>query len=296
MTDRTGPWWPACSLIVVVFGLLVYDTPPASGQTPWWQHSLGYSSSQISELRIGPDGFPYIPVQLDSVRLWLLFDTGNMVGVTVDAGHFGRLNLNSAGVVRRRDSSGKPVGEFRIGTVRHMEALGQKREGVRVHEFAHPRLTGLFGPADVPGSRFTLDYEAGVIAVATTPLPAGIGGTLLLPLVRSQTHPRLVLVEGEAQGRSILVELDTGKSRAVVDPAWAAAAGLVVQNDTVAVGAVRIGKVTFEVVNAKPVSLRGIDPDLPGPLVLSLGSDVLSRYVLTVDYDTGMLLLSEPPH
>ncbi|HEX9692546.1 MAG TPA: hypothetical protein VGA22_10645 [Gemmatimonadales bacterium] len=54
-----------------------------------------------------------------------------------------------------------------------------------------------------------------------------------------------------------------------------------------------IGAAVFDIGNAKPVGLAAIDPDLPDPLVLSLGSDTLSRFVMTVDFAGGWALLWE---
>jgi hypothetical protein len=239
------------------------------------------------------DGFPYVSVRLDGREFWLLFDTGNMVGLTLATPYFESLSPRLVGTVRRRDSSGQLVGEFRIGVVSQAELLGRNRADARVYEFDHPRLVGLLGPDDLPGTRFTLDYRSGVLAVSSTPLPAGARGGVRRSLVRSRVHPRLVVVEGSVRGRPILVELDTGKSRAVVDPEWAAEAGIEVGGDSVAVGSVRIGELSFEVTNTKPVSLGAVDSELPLPLALSLGSDVLSRYLMTVDYATGVILLRE---
>ncbi len=265
----------------------------ACGQAPSWVDALGYTPAELSHLRVGSDGFPYVPVRLDGQEFWVLFDTGNMVGLSLATPYFESLSLATVGTVRRRDSSGGLVGEFRIGIVSHAELFGHKQVDERVYEFDHPRLVGLAGPNDLPGTRFTLDYRTGVLAVSSTALPGGAHRGVRRSLVRSRAHPRLVLVEGSIRGRSILIELDTGKSRAVVDPGWAVEAGIAVRGDTVAVGSVRIGELSFEVENAKPVSLGAIDPELPLPLALSLGSDVLLRYLMTVDYATGVVLLSD---
>jgi len=58
-------------------------------------------------------------------------------------------------------------------------------------------------------------------------------------------------------------------------------------------GGEMIGAAVFDIGNAKPVGLAAIDPDLPDPLVLSLGSDTLSRFVMTVDFAGGWALLWE---
>lgn len=284
---------PVLAIGALALGFLAAAATPACGQAPSWMDSLGYTPAELSHLRVGSDGFPYVLVKLDGQEFWVLFDTGNMVGLTLATRYFEGLSPDSVGTVRNRDSSGELIGEFRIGIVSRAELLGHMQVDARVYEFDHPRLVGLLGPNDLPGTRFTLDYRAGVLAVSSTALTAGAYRGVRRALVRSRAHPRLVLVEGSIRGRSILIELDTGKSRAVVDPEWAAELGIAIRGDTVAVGRVRIGELWFEVKNAKPVPLGAIDPDLPLPLALSLGSDVLSRYLMTVDYATGAVLLSD---
>lgn len=283
---------PAIAISALALGLPAIAGRPACGQVPSWVESLGYAPTELSQVRVR-GGFPYVQLKLGGQEFWVLFDTGNMVGLTLATSYFESLSLDSVGTVRRRDSSGELVGEFRIGTAKHVELLGHKLGDVRVYEFDDPRFVGLLGPNDLPGTRYTLDYRTGVLAVSSMPLPAGTRAGVKTPLVRSRVHPRLVVVEGSVQGRSILIELDTGKSRAVVDPEWAAGAGIDVRGDTVAVGDVRIGDISFDVKNAKPVALGAIDSELPLQLALSLGSDMLSRYLITVDYTGGVVLLCE---
>lgn len=265
----------------------------ASGQEPWWLDSLDYTEAWLSPVRVGSDGFPYLPVRIDGTTLWLLFDTGNMVGLTVATPHFDQLGLPRTGTIRQRDSNGELVGVFRVGEAQQVDALGQSVTQVEVREFSHPRLAGLFGPGDLPGTRFTLDYQERLIAVDTVPIGRQLV-SVAQPLIRSPRHPRLIVVQGDVRGEPVLIELDTGKSRTVVDPVWATGVGLTVDaRDTVVVGEVRIGQAVFHIADAKPFGLGAIDPDLPAPLVLSLGSDSLSRFVLTVDYRTGSVLLWE---
>ncbi len=277
----------------VLLAIAPLFTETVRAQAPWWLDSLAYSSAELSPIRVGTDGFPYVRVRVDTTELWLLFDTGNMVGLTVATQHYDRLELPVTGTVRRRSSSGEFVGEFRVGQAERVEVLGHTASGVAIREFAHPRLTGLFGPDDLPGSRFTLDYRRQLIAAANSTLALG-AASRAQRLIRSTRHPRLIVVEGRFRGRRVLIELDTGKSRTVVDPAWARSVGLAVgQTDTVAVGEIELGGAVFHVSDAKPVGLGGIDPSLPAPLVLSLGSDSLSRFILTVDYARGLVLLWE---
>jgi hypothetical protein len=284
---------PRRSLGTVDAILIVASLAPAgaSAQAPWWVDSLAYAPAQVTPIRVGTDGFPYVRVRIETTELWLLFDTGNMAGLTLATRYYDGLRLPEIGRIRRRDSSGEPVGEFRMGRAARVEALGHTSSDAAVREFEHPRIAGLFGPGELAGSRFTLDYGRRLLAVTDSALEMK-AGPRTRHLIRSARHPRLIIVEGRFRGRSILIELDTGKSRAVVDPTWARRVGLAVgHTDTVAVGTVELAGVAVPILDAKPVGLGAIDPDLPAPLVLSLGSDVLSQFLLTVDYAQGLVLL-----
>ena len=57
----------------------------------------------------------------------------------------------------------------------------------------------------------------------------------------------------------------------------------------VAIDRLRIGDLSFEVPSAKEVDQTAIDPSLPEPILAGIGSDILSRFVWTVDYEAGVL-------
>jgi hypothetical protein len=103
--------------------------------------------------------------------------------------------------------------------------FGVELDSVSIFEFSHERLPGLVGPDMIPGTRFTLDYGSGRLgADGGTSAPAG--GFESIPLVRSPEHPRLILIRGRVQGREVLIEVDTGKSRTTIDRELVEALGL----------------------------------------------------------------------
>jgi len=69
-----------------------------------------------------------------------------------------------------------------------------------------------------------------------------------------------------------------------VDPALAARLGLPPAPDGVSIRELSLGGVSFLVSSAKRVSFSGISQDLPEPIAVGIGSDVLARLLLTVDY------------
>ena len=90
---------------------------------------------------------------------------------------------------------------------------------------------------------------------------------------------------------SVLIELDTGKSRTVINPQLASELGLKRGTRGVEIRALRLGDLSFRVPSAKEVDQTGIDPSLPESILVGVGSDILSRFVWTVDYETGAVWL-----
>ena len=107
--------------------------------------------------------------------------------------------------------------------------------------------------------------------------------------VRSSLHPLLILVYGLVNGRRTLIELDTGKSRTVINPSLASELGLTKNSRGAAIENLQIGALSFNVPSAKEVDQTGIDRALQEPIRAGIGSDILSRFVWTVDYETGLL-------
>lgn len=86
-----------------------------------------------------------------------------------------------------------------------------------------------------------------------------------------------------------MIQLDTGKSRTALNPTLAGELGLRRGLTGVAIKSLQIVNLLFRVRSAKKVDQTGIDPTLPDPILVRIGSDILARFVWTVDYDAGVL-------
>jgi hypothetical protein len=221
----------------------------------------------------------------------LPFDTGNMVGISLSSTLFDQLGLPAIRTYDRVNSAGEVVGTLRVSSPQPVSVLGRQLGRRQIHEFEHPSLPGLAGPDFAEGSHFTIDYASRSIALSQSKLPDAIPGYYPVRLVRSTRHPLLILVEGSIEGRRVVMELDTGKSRSVVHPALAAELGLERGPRGVRVEDLRIGEASFSVSSAKEVDQTAIDPSLAEPILAGVGSDILSQFAWTVDYDSRLLWL-----
>lgn len=290
VTAASGLLTGAASALLILATSCV--SPPSGSD---WVQAFGYAPTDIHSIELGDFGYPYVPVHVASTRLMLPFDTGNMVGVSVSSELFDQMGLVADGSWNRRNSAGELVGRLRVAEAVDVSFLGRDVGPTRVYELEHPSLAGLAGPTLLGRGHFTLDYGSRRMGVGLASLPDSVPGFRRIPLVRSERHPMLVLVRGTIEGRAVLIECDTGKSRTVVNPALASELALERGPRGVAIESLRIGDLSFAVPSAKEVDQTGIDPGLAEPILGGIGSDILSRFVWTVDYDGGALWIPSGP-
>ena len=274
---------PAAALV------LTLTACQAAPGTPAWQSAFGYSAESLYRFEIRDLGYPFVPVGIGDTTIWLPFDTGNMVGLTLENTHFQHLALPCSEHWDRLDSAGEPISTGCIAREMAATVFGATHAPVSVYEFAHDLLPGLVGPDMLPGSRFTMDYAHEIMAIDDGGEAAEVPGYEAVPLVRSPRYPLLILVHGRVRGRDVLVEIDTGKSRTTVDRRLVADLELEETPRGANVGEVELGSRSFNLGPARVVDTSGIGEGLPLPISLGVGSDTLAQFVFTVDYRTGVL-------
>ena len=253
-----------------------------------WQKSLSYQAEELHSISVGQYGFPYVKVAVNGRELDLVWDTGNLAGLLLSPKVIQGLDLSSAGEQTFYDSAGGVAGTHPIYNIVQLKVFGDTKSNERAYE-CQGDFNGLIGPRYVLGKRFTLDYKRKLIAVSGTPLPQKTKG--LLPMIPSPRHEGLILVHGLVNGQEVLVEIDTGKSRTVVDPALVSLLRLRKNANGYRIQEVKLGSRKFTIPSAKEVSFEGISKQLAVPIMLGIGSDVLSKVVLTVDYSQQVVLL-----
>ena len=258
-----------------------------------WQKALGYRASELYPISIGKYGYPYVTVAANGQKLNLVWDTGNMSGLVLNTDITARMKLPIVGESKSYDSSGAMIGTRRAFNVHELGAFGKIWTDVRAYEINTSDIDGLLGPRFLLGQRFTLDYLNKVMAVSDTPLPKGVEASGVLPLIQSPELKGMILVRGAVNGRQVLMQIDTGKSRTCVDPRLVVSDKLPESGNGYRLSEVKIGPYSFSVPSAKQVDFKGLSEGLPEPILLGVGSDILSQVVLTVDYSGQVMKIAK---
>lgn len=263
----------------------------ASGRAPGWASALSYQPHELYPLRVGRFGVPYIPVTINDQSLQLELDTGCMTGLALAPAITRRLQLPLVDQYTSFNSDGRNLGRYPVREVDEALVLGEKWNHEKAYELANDDVSGLIGPRYLLKKRITFDYRAGCIGVSDAPAPPLPPGAEVLPLLAVAGLPGMVVVQGQVNGQTVIVQLDTGKSRTCVSRGLAAMQKLPIARNGFRIETLRIGSLTMAVPSAKPVEFGGISAGLPEAIGVGVGSDVLSRAIWTIDYPNGRVVL-----
>ena len=251
---------------------------------------LNYTPDEIHPIKIDKYGFPNVRMDYLKKPVWIVWDTGDMIGLVLSKQVIELNNLTVKDSIHLRDSEGKSAGysyRYLTDSISFFNNVYHKMPASSTTGDHH----GLIGPRFIDLNRFTIDYDNKLIGISKTTLPKNKIKGEILSLIESVNLPRLIIVEGSVKGKKVLVEIDTGKSRTVVDPELVEELGLVENENGVIIDDLMLGKIKLKITNGKLKGFKGISKTLPSPIRIGVGSDQLKEFIFTVDYDNGFVLL-----
>lgn len=260
---------------------------------PSWTTKLAYQPKEIFPITIGSYGFPCVSVRINGSPVEMLLDTGNMSGIFVAPSLAQSLGLPQIGSSSFSDADGTRMGSNPVFRIKLLEAFGRVWKEQRVQGDSRYPLNGAIGPRLFLGKRFTLDYQKRLLGISESPLPRSLPQSNVLPMFPARGLEGMIVISGSLNGKEILLQIDTGKSRTCVDPELASSLQLPTSARGFRIENIRIGSSTFSALNAKPLGFKGISQGLPQPILLGIGSDILSQFVWTVDYTRQLFAIAK---
>jgi len=115
----------------------------------------------------------------------------------------------------------------------------------------------------------------------------------MLPIVRNLKYNKMIVVKGKVNGHEVLIQIDTGRTKTGIDARLADKLKLTKTDEGHVIDSILLGSYEFNVPNAEEVDLKALDKNFSEPVLISIGSDVISRMVLTVDYFKNQIIISK---
>lgn len=253
---------------------------------------LDYGSEEIFPIKIDNYGFPNVKIIYGNEPIWIIWDTGDMIGLVMSKEIIKKNRLSVEDSIRLRDSEGNFVGYSYRYVADTVIIFDEVITNVSISS-GEPNYNGLIGPQFVNLNRFTIDYQNRLIGISMNALPDNEIVKETIPMVRSDIFPRLIIIAGVVRDKRVLIELDTGKSRTVIDPELVEELNLGEGEYGVIIDNLQIGKNRFEINNGKLKSFKGISKSLSEPIRIGIGSDILEQFLFTVDYEQGIVVLGD---
>ncbi|MGD1102461.1 MAG: hypothetical protein ABSA59_10375 [Terriglobia bacterium] len=280
----------------------VVSTPLKSTSFRRWSHDLGYRETQLYSLTFGAPGCPFVEVDVSGIKLPLMLDSGTARGILITSAA-PPIPHRVEERIEELNADGSHRGEsFRI-RVETVSVLGEVFKNVTGslsdwQMFSSEPFNGTVGLDFFLDRRLTLDYQSRRVGVTASPLPEKLDRKRYLSVdliepPKSQGH--ILYARARVTGREAIVYFDTGYNVSFIDPAFAEGLARVERPGRFKAFRERVpmelGGHTFilDDLRESPVR-RGTGFDLP--VALALGSDVLSRFVVTIDIRVKKLILA----
>lgn len=280
----------------------VVSTTLKTTSFPQWTRDLGYHKGELYPLVVAATGCPFVDVDVSGVKVSLMLDSGTARGFVI---------TNNAPSIPHRveerieesNANGSHRGEsFRI-RVEAMSVLGEVFKNVvgslsDWKMFSAEPFNGTVGLDFFLDRRMTLDYRSQKVGVTASPLPEELDRKRYLSVdliepPKGQGH--ILYTRARVNGREAIVYFDTGYSVSFIDPIFTEGLARVerqlkfkVFRDGIPL---ELGGHTLILDELRESPIRrgtGFDP----PVALTLGSDVLSRFIVTIDMRAKKLFLA----
>jgi hypothetical protein len=268
-----------------------------------WLHDLGYQDQEVYSLAVSPSlGCPFVEVNFAGIRTSLMLDTGSAHGFQI-TNKAPSIPYHIEERTEELNADGSHRGESSVIRVDSIDILGKLFKDVRGsftdwQMYSSAPFEGAVGLDFFLDRRLTLDYFSKKIAVSIKPLPARIDHEryLVLDLVdppKAQGH--ILYVHAKVNGRKSIIYFDTGYNLSWIDPGFVDGLQQVERPGKYRIFRqkvpVEIGGCNLLLNDLREDSIRrgaGFD----SPVSLTLGSDFLSNFIVTIDLRAKKIILA----
>ncbi len=267
-----------------------------------WSRELHYKQSDFYPLTLDTLGCPFVDIDIDGVKVPLMLDSGTSRGFVITT-HAPAVPHQVGERHEELNADGSHRGEAFGISVKTISVLGRTFKNVNGtladwRMFSSEPFNGSVGLDYFLDRRVTLDYHSRRVACTPTALPNKLNRKhfVVVDLVappRSQGH--ILYVRARVNRREAIIYFDTGYNVSFIDPAFTEGIGRLERPGRFRVFRkavpIELGGQTFILDELREEAIRrGTNFDFPVALVL--GSDILSRFILTIDIRSKKMLIA----
>lgn len=267
-----------------------------------WSQDLGYGETQLYPLTLGSLGIPLVDADVSGIKVPLMLDTGTARGFMI-TNQAPSIPHHVEERIEELNPDNSHRGEsFRI-RVETVSVLGEVFKNVEGdlsdwQMFSSEPFNGTVGLDFFLERRLSLDYRSRRVGVTAAPLPEKLDRKRYLSVDLVEPPKRqghILYARAKVNGREAIVHFDTGYNVSFIDLVFAEGLARVERPGKFKAFRERVpmelGGHTLILDELRESEVRrGTGFDLP--VALDLGSDVLSRFIVTIDLRAKKLILA----
>ena len=271
-----------------------------------WIDRYGYTETEVVDFAFGEQGVwvPIVTAKINNRPARLILDTGTNAYAALDESGFEALEIPIARWSTFLDASGQPSGRIPQGRASTLEVGAARWTDIEIEGLGPESITGkrigyvgTLGWHALREGRLTIDYANRKAAITERELPARIEACATRHVADFVSPPEidgLILIQAVLDGREFLAQLETGKSSTLLAPELESIRSFETGDRGLEIDGLRIGPFGLQTRFGRMG--RGFDSFSRGverPVLVGLGSDLLSRFLVTVDYVNRRVILEE---
>lgn len=280
-------------VVFLAFAILMSGCRKPSDRLLHWQEKYNYKPEQVYSMDVDENGLPQVKVKINDTNLNMILDTGNMNGMSIELEKSRQLRLTRVDNWNGEDYKGGTTGKYSVFHVAKINSFNKTWKNQRIYESKLDGYNGSIGPLYIDKERFTLDYKNKFIGLGYSQGRVDDKNASVLPMVKNLKYTKMIVVKGKVNGHEVLMQIDTGRPRTSIDSRLANKLKLIKTKEGYVIDSIMLGNYEFTVPNAQEMDLKALDKDFQEPVLLSVGSDIISRVVLTVDYYRSQLIIGK---
>lgn len=258
-----------------------------------WQGRYNYNTDEVYNMEIDEYGLPHINVKVNNEDLSMIFDTGNLNGIMIELDKARQLRLTRVDSWDGSNYLEGASGKYSVFLASRISLLGKTWTNQRAYESKHDGYDGSIGPIYISKERVTLDYKNKLIGSGDSKDDFDKRDASIMEIIKSDKYKGLIVVKGKVNGYEALIQINTGKNNTSIDPRLVQQLNLTSTNEGYVIDTITLGNYEFSVPNASKINLKPLDNGFEKPVLLCVGSDILSRVVMTIDYKKNEVILNK---
>ncbi|MDP4145306.1 MAG: hypothetical protein Q8936_12620 [Bacillota bacterium] len=280
-------------ILIALLAIVSISCKTAERNPKEWAKLYGYKPEEVLSIEVGTlYRCPLLKGKINGLDAYVLFDTGNIAEPKISPAMRKKLDLKAVDSKPAYNSKTNTSDKINTFLCKKFSTLNENYTNLNVVEARDNKFDSSISLSMLINKRFTIDYKNRMMAISNSSSLGYKSKGEVLPLITNNRYKGMIVVKGTVNGRDALIQIDTGKGSTSIDKKLVSSLNLNSKLGIYEIDNIKLGCLVFSSHKAKVSDFSHISNGYSQPITLSLGSDIISQFVLTVDYQNNVVIIN----